>query len=495
MNLNRREFLRLAGIIAAGASAGGACAPVYGRLTGAFQALGSMPAVDYSIFQALNRLTYGPNPASFKRAQEIGLAGWIEEQLAPATIEDGAAELLLRPFEALDMEANALEAKGREDVIGQLRAASLLRQVYSKRQLYERMVGFWTDHFNISVDKGDCWFLKVVDDQSVVRRHAMGRFNDLLLASAHSPAMLVYLDNQANKAGQPNENYAREVMELHTLGVDAGYSQADVMELARCLTGWTVKEHFWKGEFTFKDELHDQGHKRVLGVEIEPAGKAEAERVLAMLAGHPASAHHIASKLVQAFLVDDPSQQMPELVAKVAQVFEQTGGDVRSAMRRLLLDGLVPMAGQLPPKFKRPLNFVTSAVRAVGAETNGGPALQRWLESMGQPAFAWPTPDGPPHDSLSWQTSLLPRWQFALALTRDDIDGTSIPLEALTNSISYKDGRPLISEISRRLLGTGPQANLLAASGLVHRQVGQQSDVFKAVMVAGLLASPQFQWR
>ncbi len=157
----------------------------------------------------------------------------------------------LRNLDLISRKADELDGFKKEQVIAGLRQATLLRQVYSRNQLYEMMVEFWGDHFNISMEKGVGWLLKIVDDREVIRPHALGEFRELLGASAHSPSMLVYLDNQANDYQAPNENYARELLELHTLGVDGGYTQADVMELARCLTGWTVKEHFWRGELTF----------------------------------------------------------------------------------------------------------------------------------------------------------------------------------------------------------------------------------------------------
>src|SRR5258706_9003612 len=240
--ISRRDFLRLAGLVAASAAAAG-CAPLYARLGGQPEPLLAAPfgAIDQAGFALLNRLTFGPRMAERQLLAQVGPAAWIEEQLRPESIDDGPADWRLRGLETLNLSAadlsdrsdKILDGTDKLTVPGELRQAALLRQVYSPRQLYEVMVGFWTDHFNISVDKGACWLLKTVDDREVIRPHALGRFRDLLWASAHSPAMLVYLDNQANVKGAPNENYAREIMELHTLGVDGGYTQRDVMELAR----------------------------------------------------------------------------------------------------------------------------------------------------------------------------------------------------------------------------------------------------------------------
>ena len=344
--LSRRDFLRLAGLVSASVGLA-ACAPVYARLGGPAEppASAGWPALDAQTLAGLNRLTFGPRLAERQRVAEIGLAGWIEEQLAPEALDDSPADWRLRRFETLSMSPDDLASLSNKlfddldttTVPNELRQATLVRQVYSRRQLYELMVEFWTDHFNISVEKGDCFFLKTLDDREVVRPHALGRFRDLLWASAHSPAMLVYLDNQVNGKDAPNENYAREVMELHTLGVNGGYTQADVMELARALTGWTVKPNFWRGQFTFDADQHDTGVKQVLGLRLEPSGQAEAEQVLERLATHPSTARYVASKLARRFLADEPPAL---IVERAAAAFIQTQGDLKAVLRVILLDGL-----------------------------------------------------------------------------------------------------------------------------------------------------------
>ena len=312
----------------------------------------------HSDFLALNRLTFGPRVEERARFQEIGLQAWIEEQLAFESINDFDCELLLNHSKRLGMDANELEGISnglfedydRETIPNELRQATLMRQVYSKRQLYELMVEFWSDHFNIYIEKGNCFYLKTVDDREVIRKHALGSFRDLVWASAHSPAMMIYLDNQANEKSAPNENYARELMELHTLGVDGGYTQQDVMELARCLTGWNVKDHFWLGDFVFKEDLHDTGTKNVLGITIPNAGIKEAEQVIEMLVTHPSTARFISTKLARRFIADDPPQ---EIIEKATQTFLNTNGDIKSVLRVILLDGL-PLA---QPKYKRPVEL------------------------------------------------------------------------------------------------------------------------------------------
>jgi uncharacterized protein (DUF1800 family) len=488
--------MRLAGLVA-GSAAVAACGPVYRTLGGPAEApvAPPYPTLDRNAFAGLRRLTFGPRLAERQRVAEIGLAAWIEEQLAPEAIDDGPADWRLRRFETLTMSADDLATLSNRLfdnldttlVPNELRLATLVRQVYSRRQLYELLVEFWTDHFNISVEKGDCYFLKTIDDREVVRPHTLGSFRDLLWASAHSPAMLVYLDNQANVKGAPNENYAREVMELHTLGVDGGYTQADVMELARALTGWTVKPNFWRGQFTFRADQHDDGVKQVLGLRLEPSGRPEAEQVLERLATHPSTARFIATKLARRFLADEPPA---EIVLRAAGAFLRTGGDLRAALRVILLDGLAGPAAAARPKFKRPGHFVASALRALNAETDGGRPLHEYLQRMGQPYFAWPTPDGFPDRAGPWQGNLLPRWQFSLALAQNEIEGTRVALpEAAGSPVS------LLAGLSERLLGapmtSGESDMLLRAL----RAAGARDEELPSILTAGLLSAPGFQWR
>lgn len=506
MTITRREFLRLASLAAASLAVS-ACGPVYDRLASRDTPIKGWPLLSGGDFQRLRRTTFGPTADERFRVAEIGFNAFIEEQLAFESINDESLDWRLRKFETLDLKANELFEYGNklfDDldkglVVNELRQATLTRQAYSKRQLYEVMVEFWTDHFNISVEKGNCWFLKTVDDREVIRKHALGSFRDLLRASARSPAMLVYLDNQVNDKRHPNENYARELLELHTLSVNGGYTQKDVMELARCLTGWTVKEHWWLGDFTFNPDLHDSGVKTVLGLAIEPEGQREAERVIETLATHPATARFIAAKLARRFIADDPPA---DLVAKAADTFTQTDGDIQSVLRVILLDGL-PLA---QPKYKRPQTFLISALRMLNAHvTAGGRNLKpeypllTLLSQMGQPPFGWPTPDGYPDVASRWMGSLMPRWQFALALARNEIDGTTIDLPALLckgePTCSPPSPHQIVDQLSTLLLGAplDPSArdDLLSAI----QSAGGVDETLPQIITAGLIASPAFQWR
>ena len=495
MTLSRRDFLKLSAIVTASAALS-SCAPMYAyrRLAGDLPAVPWTP-LDAHDFLALNRLTFGPRVEERTRFHEIGLRAWIEEQLAFESINDFDCELLLQPFNTLGMDANELEAISnelfegydRETVPNELRQATIMRQLYSKRQLYELVVEFWSDHFNIFIEKGNCFYLKTVDDREVMRKNALGSFRDLVWASAHSPAMMVYLDNQANEKSAPNENYARELMELHTLGVDGGYTQQDVMELARCLTGWNVKDHFWLGDFVFKADLHDTGTKNVLGMTIPNAGIKEAEQVIETLVMHPSTSRFIAKKLTRRFIADDPPQ---DIIEKASQTFLNTNGDIKSVLRVILLDGL-PLA---QPKYKRPANFVTSALRMTNTETDTA-ALHDYLLRMGQLYFSWPTPDGYPDVSAPWQNNLMPRWQFAFELIRNEIKGTKHNLNNLldvspTDSI-YED----VDSLTSLLLGAPLER--IARDKLIDSVIsaGASPEETLQVLAAGIIASPAFQWR
>ena len=491
--LSRRDFLKLGALLTA-STALSSCAPVYRRLAGDLPAVPWTP-LSASDFLALNRITLGPRVEDRAHFSEIGLGAYIEEQLAIENIDDLSCDLQLSTFNTLDMAANELEAISnqlfenydREKVPNELRQATLLRQLYSKRQLYEVMVEFWSDHFNIFVEKGNCFYLKTVDDRQVIRKHALGSFRDLVWSSAHSPAMMIYLDNQANEKSHPNENYARELMELHTLGVNGGYTQRDVMELARCLTGWNVKEHFWLGDFVFKDDLHDTGVKNVLGLTIQPAGQKEAEQVIDHLVIHPSTARFIATKLARRFIADDPPQV---IVEKAAQTFLETNGDIKSVLRVILLDGL-PLA---QPKYKRPANFILSALRILNAETDGA-ELHEYLLRMGQVYFNWPTPDGYPDHSDAWQGNLMPRWQFAFAFIRNEIRSTKHNLNALLNVSSSGVLHDDVDALTSLLLGAPLESTTRDKIIAAVLSAGASEEETLQIVAASIIASPAFQWR
>jgi uncharacterized protein (DUF1800 family) len=471
---NRRLFLRHAGLAAATAAASTACrrVPTLQAILGAFSKSGACPLAAAAgtlapVPRCLSRLAYGPRSGDVERAAAMGDDAWIEEQLAPASIPDLPARWRVRPIETVALGLPDLFDYARPTVLTDLRRATILRAVYSQRQLFERMVEFWSDHFNVYVGKADCAWLKVVDDREVIRRHALGSFRDLLRASATSPAMLVYLDGEANAAGKPNENYAREVMELHTLGVDGGYTQRDVMELARALTGWRVRSAFWRGRIFFEKIRHDPGIKEVLDLRLRSGPQRDLDEILDRLCAHPSTARHLAGKLVRRFVSEDPAAS---LVLRVAGAFTASRGDIRKTLSALVHSEEFRRA---PDKFRRPFDFTIATLRAADAATDGERALQDELARMGQLPFDWPTPDGFPDDAAPWRARLLPRWNFALDLAAGRVRGTALRTELLQDPARLASAllrRPLrtVEKRALALAGPGPEA---AALALCHPQL------------------------
>ena len=430
----------------------------------------------------LNRLSFGPRPEDEVRLRALAtepaaaIEAYIDQQLDPESIDDPQAERAVRRLETLSLPAGELFEYKPQVLLDELTRGTLLRAVYSRRQLYEVMVQFWTDHFNIDASKGDCKWLKAADDRDVIRRHALGRFGDLLRASALSPAMLWYLDGRVNRRSDedevPNENYARELLELHTLGVDGGYSQRDVMEVARCLTGWTVRSEqlFGKGKVEFSPQLHDDGEKLVLGQRVQAGqGKKDLDHVLDTVVNHPRTAHHIARKLCQRFISDAPA---PQAVEEVAIAFSSSSGDIKHTLRAVFATEAFHASAGL--KLKRPFRFMVSALRATDARTDGGRRLQDFLLSMGHAPFQYPTPDGYPEDGTPWLGTLLWRWSFAVALTGDRIAGTKIDIDGLKATFD-DDG------LRAHLLGRMPEQEETAGDGSA------------ATELALTIASPAFQ--
>lgn len=493
--LDRRAFLRAAGLGAAGSLAV-ACTPIYRELAGDPAEPGDFTETPHSDFRALSRMTFGARFVDRQFVRMHGLSAWIEEQLDPDNIDDSSVEWRLRSLESLKLPPKDVETWEEDDVVAELSQSAILRATYSNRQLFEVMVRFWSDHFNISVEKGECWLLKPTDEREVIRPHTFGRFEELLGASAHSPAMLVYLDNQANIWEAPNENYAREVLELHTLGVEGGYSQDDVMELARMLTGWRVKEHFWKGEFTFEEDWHDPGLKTFMGDGISPADIREAEAVLLSLANAPSTARHISIKLIRRFVCDDPEHEARELIERAARTFLETRGDIQQVVRLILLDGLSSLPETRLPKFKRPFEYVVSALRLLGADTDGGAPIQDYLRAMGQPLYAWPTPDGPADDASAWVTNLLPRWNFALDLVDGNLEGTEFHPRDFVRSLLDDPSDDSLDRLSHLLIGEGPNQRISDIK-FAHLRAGDEEDLVDeaAFLTAAVLLSPEFQWR
>ncbi len=401
---------------------------------GSHARLAPQPAGDLRFL--VDRATHGWTPEVWARAQELGYAGWLEEQLDHTAIDDSALNALLAGLPTLTMTSKQIYdtyvVPGQTGVpVAELETAVFLRAVHSKRQLFERMVEFWTDHFNLDHADNQIQWLKTADDRDVVRAHALGNFQNLLLASAQSGAMLFYLDNYRNFASAPNENYSRELMELHTLGV-GNYTEADVIELARCLTGW----QYWNqsqpnhGDFRFNAGQHDNGSKTVLG-QLIPAngGINDGLVMLAFLALHPATAQFLARKLCRFFLTYDPPQA---LVDAVANAYISSGADIKSTLRAVFAPANVALiAPGAQVKVKRPFTLVTSMVRACNPTITQANRYAAELALMGHQPMRWSPPDGYPDTAAHWGTAVLPRWNFVSRLANSSITGTTVNVAVL----------------------------------------------------------------
>jgi hypothetical protein len=393
-------------------------------------------------FHLLSRAAFGPWPGDVWRVKKMGPEAWLEEQLHPERIDDLACDLRAERFESIYFSAGDAYEFRKPVLRDEITRHTLLRAIYSKRQLFEVMVEFWTDHLNIDLEKGDCIYLKPSDDRDVIRKHALGNFHDLIRASATSPAMLVYLDGKSNKVrrkteDKPNENYARELMELHTMGVHGGYSQEDVYEAARCLSGWTFdRNRFFAlnaGEPFFNPEWHDDGEKRVLGSVIEAGGgERDLDRLVQIVCSHPSTAKFIATKLCKRFVCMEPPASV---VGKVAAEFTRTHGDIKCVLRVLFSSTeFAKSRGQL---LKRPLKFMVSAMRALRVDTQADRALLEPLQRMGHGLFQYPTPDGYPDEELPWMGTLMWRWNFALALAGGKQNGVQVDLHELRRQMHF----------------------------------------------------------
>ncbi|MBI3168422.1 MAG: DUF1800 domain-containing protein [Chloroflexi bacterium] len=489
--ISRRDFLKLSGFASTLTLLWG-CAP--GAASTAVALPTQLPPTDddLSLFNALKRIGLGPTPADVESVQRSGFEAFVESQLAYEQIDDSAIAKRISQFETLTMPVKELAvlAKPSQPVF-ELIQATMLRAAYSPRQLYERMVHFWTDHFNIYILKSQDRFLKTGDDRDVIRPNALGNFHALLSASMHSPAMMVYLDNASSTKDGPNENYARELLELHTLGVDGGYTQQDILEVARALTGWSVtgrRDMDNAGDFMFKPFFHDDGAKHILSVDF-PAGQGaeDGEQLARLLAEHPSTASFISYKLARHFVSDEPPA---DLVSKVAQVFQSSGGDVRELLRAIFFSEEFN-ASLGTGKLKRPVEFVTSAIRQLGIETEFERPMFRLTQVMGQVPFFWSAPNGYPDVGKAWLNSndLLARWNFALSIATNSVRDSHVDL----SEFSGKPESEIVDALSLRLLGfmlpDEPRSKLIET-------ISSISDVDPETSACALLlASPYFQYR
>jgi uncharacterized protein (DUF1800 family) len=433
---------------------------------------------DATLSHVLDRLTFGARPGDLDRVRAMGLPAWVDQQLHPSRIDDGAAEARLPRVENAPDGSDQKEMRrfARQQV-QTLASGKLLRAMYSERQLQEVLVDFWFNHFNVYAAKGRTAEYLPEYERDVIRPHVFDRFRDLLEADAQSPAMLFYLDNWmstsvdtgavpgrdsgfgigdsrargsrlhrrlkripnpdsrtpaaaaqgAKRRRGLNENYGRELLELHTLGVDGGYTQKDVIEVARAFTGWTIDRD---GRFRFVPALHDSGEKIVLGHRIKAGGGIDdGEKVLDIVASHPATAHHIAFELAQRLVADEPP---PALVDRAAARFHDTNGDLREVVKTIVTSPEFLAPDAYGAKFKTPFELVVSAVRATGAEVSDARAFVQALQQLGEPLYMCQPPTGYKDTADAWVSAggLVTRMNFATRLASGNMPGVTLPAQA-----------------------------------------------------------------
>jgi uncharacterized protein (DUF1800 family) len=376
-----------------------------------------------------------------------------------------------------------------------LNEGKFYRAIYSNRQLQEELVDFWYNHFNVYLDKGADRTLVASYEREAIRPHVLGHFRDLLEATANSPAMMFYLDNWQSVAPDQvrrpngkkptrglNENYARELMELHTLGVDGGYSQQDIIEVARCFTGWTLRPA--QGQFEYNDRVHDNGQKIILGVTIPAGGgKEDGEKVLDILARHPSAARFISKELAVRFVADDPP---PSLIDAMAKTFLATNGDIRAVMSTMLNSKEFFSQGAFHAKVKSPFEMMVSSLRATDAQIDFVYPLGQRMNEMGQPLYRKLEPTGYSNANAEWVSSsaLLARMNFAIALSKGTVPGLKVDASKYHGSSA---------EVARQILFAEPSKQTFdAISSALQKET--DPEVSENTVIAGLvLGSPDFQ--
>lgn len=499
----------------------------------------------------LNRFAYGPRPGEVDAVVKMGLGRWLERQLA-ADLPDRGLDERLDSLPALDLSATEMAETDRprrelaRELATQLLSQKLWRAVESENQLAEVMNDFWFNHFNVSLTDNQSRTYVLSYERDAIRPHALGSVRDLLEATAKHPAMLLYLDNAMSSAPEEapttftprrrpaepmdgkrvrthglNENYARELLELHTLGVDAGYTQQDVVEVARAFTGWSILPpgprraaverrlervrrlggmgFRQEGEFLFRADQHDAGAKTVLGKRL-PAGRGieDGEQVLDLLAVHPATAKHLARKLAVRFVSDNPPQA---LVDRLAAVYLKTGGQVRPVLRALAESPELWSRAAVGAKIKSPFELAASSLRGLGAEVDDPRGTLRWVSDMGQKLYAYQAPTGFPDRADAWVNtgSLVSRMNFGLQLAAGRVRGVDFDLAALNGGREPADRQAALREYAGLLL---PGRDLKPALALLEPALADPELSKKAVrstaveqVVGVILGSPEFQRR
>jgi len=454
-----------------------------------------------------SRAGYGPRPGEIDAVLQRGPTKWIEEQLDPQA--DPELDQRLSRYPTLSYTTSRILALYNADprsigvILDEFTSAKVVRAVHGTNQLEEVLVDFWFNHFNVFVNDGFDRYSISSYERDAIRPHVLGRFRDLLQAASLHPAMLYYLDNYLNTlprrvgnrvTGGINENHGRELLELHTVGVDAGYSQADVVEASRCLTGHGIDNLNTSGAYLYRATNHDNDSKQVFGLSVTAGGgEGDVQRLFEHLASHPATARHISKRLCQRFVADDPPAG---LVARLADVFLRTNGDLREVVKALFGSAEFWAEAFGSGKPRTPLEFVAGALRASGAEVQNPRAVRAALGDMGMPLYACNPPTGYSNRGAEWlnPSSQLYRMNFALDLSAGAVFGVTADVRALVRSGGGDPDNPrsAAEAINREVFGrTLSSATLAAAS-----RVEASGPVAVPVRVAGLLfASPEMQVR
>ncbi len=562
---------------------------------------------DEAILHAMNRLAYGPRPGDVQRIRQMGLEKWIDQQLRPESIDDQALTQRLLRYPTLGMSSKQLleefprpqqaakqqgitkeeaqeqlkskqqtaesqiivtgndnldkaqqqlaKIQGPNRIIAELSMAKVDRAIYSDRQLQAVMEDFWFNHFNVFANKGDDKWLLTSYERDTIRPHTMGKFQDLLIATAKSPAMLFFLDNylsadpaaaarleaersmrraryQGAVAGgslptpgtvpgpaagpapaaatvaakKPerglNENYGREVMELHTVGVDGGYTQQDVIQMAECLTGWTIHEPRRDPQFFFDAKIHAEGKKIVMGRPFNYGGEKDGEEALKMLASRPATAKFISTELARHFVSDNPP---PALVERMAKSFESSNGDTRTVLKTMIYSPEFWSKDAYRAKVKTPFELVASTARALNAEVTITLPLAQWVARMGEPLYLCQPPTGYSDKSQTWVNTgaLLSRLNFSLAFAGDKMGGATVDLKSMLGDEAGRDPHAALARSVQDFLdgqvAQSTQDTLQAR--LKDPQILQASlddpvkEVNEGLIVGLVLGTPEFQRR
>jgi uncharacterized protein (DUF1800 family) len=493
-----------------------------------------------------------------KQAAKQAAASKEESKLQPAESRSDSAPMKqvpanvatpgVKPRGTLSVDPNAApraiadDSKRPRRILEELAMSKMTRAVYSDRQLQQVMDDFWFNHFNVYADKGEDRYYLTSYERDVIQPHALGKFKDLVTATAKSPAMLFYLDNflsadpraaqrlaqeramrrqsrgpfnrsprpvpaqnsQAQKKKQRglNENYGRELMELHTLGVDGGYSQKDVTEVARCFTGWTIEKPRENPQFKFDERMHDPDPKFVLGKKIHAGGMKDGEQVIELLVRNPATARFIATKLARRFVSDNPP---PALVARMAATFKSSDGNIRAVMRTMIYSPEFWTRDAYRAKIKTPFEFVASTVRALGTDVDTPMPLVQWVARIGEPLYLCQPPTGYADKAESWVNAgaLLNRLNFSLALAGNKVRGSRSDAAALLGLNSSADSKQVLDRAVELFLSGEAAPNTVATlqkqlddPQLVKAKLDDPVKQVDLAIVTGLvLGAPEFQRR